>query len=191
MFYICYRYVNVKYEFIIFKKNNSVDNKDDMMHTEDEYEVRVRVKTLADASKIIQALDTAGYKDVEMGTPRAHFPTEMFGRMAEAARGRRHYLWINRLILRALYRLGAVDREHGVEIDKVVKEMKKNPESVNLAQHSSNGILSRTVTMVAHAILAEKHGWVSYDPGQTPRRFWLTEKGIEKAKIDVTEIKDH
>lgn len=147
------------------------------MYAEDVYEVRVRVKTLADASKVIQMLDTAGYKEVEMGPPRGHFPGEMFARMALTARGR-----LNKMILRALYRLGAVDREHGVEINKVIEEMKKDPESANLARGPPEGVLSRTVTMVAHAILAEKHGWVSYDQKQTPRRFWLTEKGIEKAK---------
>jgi len=147
------------------------------MRVEDAYEVRVKVKTLTDASKVIQILDTAGYKEVEMGPPRGHFPAEMFARMVMTTRGR-----LNKMILRALYRLGAANEEHGVEIDKVVEEMKRDPESANLARCSSEGVLSRTVTMVTHAILVEKHGWVSYDRKQTPRKFWLTEKGIEKSK---------
>ena len=147
------------------------------MNIEDVYEVRVRVKSLADASKVIQVLDTAGYEKVEMGPAREHFPAEKFARIAEAMRGR-----LNKMILGALYRLGAMDREHGVVIDKVVDEMREDSESANLARGSPEGVLTRTVTMVAHAILAEKHGWVNYDSKQTPRKFWLTEKGIEKAK---------
>jgi len=144
-----------------------------MVQVEGIYEIRVRVKTLADASKIIQWLDTAGYKELEMGPPRPPlpprppFPEEMGGRL-------------NKIILGALYRLGAVDKEHGVEVDKVVEEMKKDPEFGDHVRWSPEGIIARTVAMVAPAILAEKHGWVSYDPAQTPRRFWLTQKGIEE-----------
>ena len=147
------------------------------MRVEDTYEIRIKVKTLTEASKVIQILDAAGYKGVEMGPPREHFHPEMFARMVMATRG--HF---NRMILRALYRLGAVDEDHGVDIDKVIEEMRRDPESSNLARCSSEGILSRTVRMVTHAILVEKHGWVSYDRKQIPRKFWLTEKGIEKSK---------
>lgn len=153
------------------------------MQAETQYEVRVRVRTLSDASKIIQILDTAGYKDVEMGPPRGPFPAEMFAKLAEATRGR-----LNKMILRALHRLGAVDKEHGVEVDKVVDEMKKDSQTGDLARCSPEGILARTVAMIAPAVLAEKHGWVSYDPRQTPRRFWLTEKGIEEAKSNSERL---
>ncbi len=143
------------------------------------YEVKVRAKTLAEALKIIQLLDTSGYKEVEMGPPRPP-PTGMITRMAYHFRGR-----LNKIILRALHRLGAVDREHGVEADKLVGEMKRDTISGYYVRSSSEGIISRTVTMVCSAILAEKHGWVSYDLEQTPRIFWLTEKGIEKARSSI------
>ena len=147
------------------------------MQTEFNYEIRVKLNTLADASKVIQILDVAGYKEIEMGPPRGHFPGEILAKMVKATRG--HH---NRMILRALYRLGAIDRERGVEIDKVIEEMKKDLESVNLSQGHPEGVLSRTVTMVTSAILAEKHGWVNYDKKQMPRKFWLTNNGIEKSK---------
>lgn len=149
------------------------------MQAEGLYEIRVRVKTLGDASKIIQILDEAGYREVEMGPPRGPWPTELSTRMAETVRGR-----LNKMILRALHRLGALDKEHAVDADKIVEEMKKDRESGGLVQCSPEGILTRTVAMIAPAILAEKHGWVSYDAEQTPRRFWLTKIGIQEARSE-------
>ena len=147
------------------------------MQSEYHYEIRVKVNTLADASKAIQILDMAGYKEVEMGPPRGHFPGEILAKMVKATRGR-----LNKMILSALCRLGAVDSEHAAEIDKVIEEMKNDLESANLAKGHPEGVLLRTVTMVTPAILAEKHGWVNYDKKQMPRKFWLTENGIEKLK---------
>ncbi|MFQ6135016.1 MAG: hypothetical protein ACE5KU_04290 [Nitrososphaerales archaeon] len=153
------------------------------MRAGERYEVRVRVKTLSEASKVIQTLDELGYRDVEMSLPRGPWPTGMFAKIAETVRGR-----LNKMILRALYRLGASDKEHGVEVDKIVEEMRNDPESGGLVQCSPEGILTRTVAMIAPAILAEKHRWVSYGPEQTPRRFWLTEKGIKEAKVKMKRI---
>jgi len=146
------------------------------VQAEGSYEVRVRAKTLSDVLKIIRALDTAGYKDVEMGRPRRLFPPQADGKIFEAIRGR-----LNKIILRALYRLGALDEKHGVEIERVIEEMRKDPDCGELLRYAPEGILVRTVAMLSHAILAERHGWVGYIPGQT-RRFWLTDKGIEEAQ---------
>lgn len=147
------------------------------MQSERLYEVRVRIRTLAEASKVIRVLDDAGYKDVEMGPAQGPFAPAMVAGIAEVLRGH-----LNKIILGALNRLGAVDREHGVEIDKIVEEMKNDADSGELVRRSPEGIVIRTVAMVSTAILAERRGWVSYDPQQTPRRFWLTEKGAEEAK---------
>jgi len=151
------------------------------MQTEGVYEVRVRVKTLADASKIIQLLDSSGYRDVAMGPPGAPlgrpFHPETFAKMGLLVRGR-----LNKTILRALYRLEAVDREHGVEVSRILEEMKKDSEVGEFVLCLPEGVLTRTVAMITPAVLAGKHEWVSYDPGQAPLRFWLTEKGIKEAK---------
>jgi len=71
--------------------------------------------------------------------------TEMFTKMAETIRGR-----LNKMILRAMHRLGASDKEHAVEADKIVKEIKKDPESGGLVQCSPEGILLRTVVICWH-----------------------------------------
>lgn len=169
---IRYRYVNVKSTLIDLS-----DVEDGGMITEGPYEIRVRVKTLADTMKIIQLLDSAGYRDVEMGPPMRPFPPRMFARMAETVRGR-----VNKVVLRAIQCLGAVDKDHGVTVDKIVKEMKRDPEFGDMVRCSPEGVLERTVAMIAPAVLAERHGWVSYDPGQFPRRFWLTPEGIRELK---------
>jgi len=142
------------------------------------YEVRVKVKTLSEASKIIQILDEAGYRDVEMGPPRAPHHTAMLAKMAETVRGR-----VNRMILRAMHRLGALNREHAVDAERIVEEMKNDPESGGLVKCSHHeGVLTRTVAMIASSILAEKYGWVGYDPDCAPRRFWLTDKGVREVE---------
>jgi len=147
------------------------------MQVEGHYEVRVKAKNLADASKIIQILDEAGYREVEMGPPRPPLPTEAIVRAAEVVRGR-----FNEAILKALRELGATDKEHASSVEEVIAQMKKNPEFAGLFECTPQGILSRTINMIASAILADKHGLVSYDEKQVPRKFWLTKKGTAKAE---------
>lgn len=153
------------------------------METENEYEIRVRVKTLTDVSKIIQMLDKAGYKNVEMGHPRPLLSIEEVRKGIEVMKG--HF---NEAILMALSELNAVDREHAVDVEKIVQQMDKNPEFRDLLRAharvrcASKGVLSRTVTMIASAILADRYGLVSYDVSHVPRIFWLTKKGLEQVK---------
>jgi hypothetical protein len=141
---------------------------------ENVYEIRVKVGSLTDVSKIIQILDEAGYKDVEMG-PIAGASEVMKGHFNEA-------------ILRALHELDATDKKHAVDIEKIILQMRQIPKFRELLRvHgrmrcASKGVLDRTVTMIASAILADKYGWVSYDATQAPRKFWLTKKGLEHVK---------
>ena len=139
------------------------------------YEVRVKVKTLADASKIIQILDEAGYREVEMGPPRPPLPIEPMARAAEVMRGR-----FNMAILKALQELGATDKEHASSVEEIIAQMGKDPKFAELLECMPQGILSRTINMIASGILADKHGLVSYDEREVPRKFWLTGKGAQK-----------
>jgi len=148
-----------------------------LIQAENQYEVRVKVKTLSDASKIIQMLGEIGYKDVEMGPPRPAFPMEAVAKAAEAMKGR-----FNEAILRALYELKATDKEHAADVERIIVQLKKNPEFAGLLECTSEGILSRTITMIASAILADKSGLVSYDATQIPKKFWLTKKGVEQVE---------
>lgn len=149
------------------------------MQSEESYEIRVRVRTLAEASRVIGLMDGAGYRDVEM----VSFRGSVFGgspvvaNFAEALKGH-----LNRIIVKAMFRLGAVNRESGVEVHKIVEEMKRDSASGEFVRLAPEGILTRTVSMVSAAILADRHEWLSYSPQQTPRRFWLTEKGVEVAQ---------
>jgi hypothetical protein len=123
-----------------------------------------------------------------MGRPSL-FPREQVG-AAEVMKG--HF---NEAILTALRELNAVDREHAVDVEKIVLQMNKNPKFRDLLRAharlrcASKGILSRTVTMIASAILAAKYGLVSYDVSHVPRRFWLTKKGLEQVKRQKHERK--
>jgi hypothetical protein len=153
------------------------------LEIENGYEIRVRVKTLTEASKIIQMLDNAEYKNVEMGRPRPMFLREDVRRATEVMKGQ-----FNKAILMALRELNAVDREYAVDVEKIVLQMDKNPEFRGLLRAharvrcASKGVLSRTVTMIASAILADRYGLVSYDMSHVPRRFWLTKKGLEQVE---------
>lgn len=154
------------------------------MQTENEYEIRVRVRTLAEVSEVLQMLDKAGYKNVEMGPPRPLLPTEEMRRAAEVVKG--HF---NEAILRALRELKATDKEHAADVERIILQMKRNPEFRDLLRAharlrcASKGVLYRTVTMIASAILADKYGLVSYDATQLPKKFWLTKKGLEQTKM--------
>lgn len=158
------------------------------LQEENIYEVRVKVKTLAEVSELLQLLDKVGYKDVEMGAPRPLFLMEGRRKFTEVAKGR-----FNKLILRALHELGATDREHAIEIRKIIQQMGKNSEFKDLLQAhharlqcTSKGILARTVAMITSAILADKYGWVQYDATQAPKKFWLTKRGLEQKIYEET-----
>jgi hypothetical protein len=157
------------------------------LQIEDIYEIRVKVKTLAEVSEVIRMLGKAGYKDVEMGPPRPLFLMKDKRGAAEVTKGR-----FNELILRALHDLGATDKEHAVDVEKIIQQMKQNPEFRDLLKAhahlrcASKGILTRTVTMITSAILADKHGLVHYDATQTPKKFWLTRKGSNKQRRKET-----
>jgi len=147
------------------------------MRAEVPYEVRVKVKTLADVSKIIHILDDAGYRDVEMGPPRPMLPFAAMARAAGVVRGR-----FNKVILKALQELGATSKEHASSAEEIIEHLRKNPEFAGLLECAPPGILIRTVNMIASATLADRHEMVSYDEEQVPRRFWLTRKGLERSR---------
>jgi DNA-directed RNA polymerase specialized sigma54-like protein len=138
------------------------------------YEIRVRVRTLTDVSKIIQILDERGYRNIEM---------EPITEATEIMKGR-----FNEAILMALQELDATDKKHAINVEKIILQMRQIPKFRELlSAHGrmrciSKGVLNRTVTMIASAILADKYGWVSYDATQVPRKFWLTKKGLEHIK---------
>ncbi len=146
-----------------------------MLNLDDKYEIRIKVKTLADVSKILMMLDKAGYRDVEVGPPLPRFPIEVIKRTAEVMRGR-----FNEAILKALYELRAADKESAVDVEKIIEQMGKNRDFAELLKCTPLGVLKRTVTMIASAILADKYGLVIYDDKQTPKKFWLTKKGLEQ-----------
>ncbi|MEE9586264.1 MAG: hypothetical protein V3W09_05110 [Nitrososphaerales archaeon] len=143
------------------------------MH-ENRYEVRVKIKDLAEATKVIQMLGDAGYKDVEMSSSRTFWPRDHITHM-EAHRG-----YFKRMILNAMSDLKALDRKRAVSVDDIVEKMKSSTElDLNRCSH---GVLTRTVSMITPAVLASRYGWVEVDDSKTPRRFWLTEAGVKAAE---------
>ncbi|MFQ6134723.1 MAG: hypothetical protein ACE5KU_02765 [Nitrososphaerales archaeon] len=142
---------------------------------ENGYEVRVKVRDLAGATKIIQMLSDAGYTDVEMGSSRTFWPRDHMNRM-EAYRG-----YFKRMILKAMLDLNALDRKRAVSVDDIVGKIRSGTE-LHLHRCSREGVLTRTVSMITSAVLAGRYGWVEVDGSKTPRRFWLTEAGVKAAK---------
>ncbi len=135
----------------------------------------MKAEDLADARKIIQILDDAGFSEIEMGPFRTFWPRDHMSHM-EAYRG--HF---KRMILKTMLDLKAFDRKRSVGVGDIVKKIKSGAEH-NLSFCSHEGVLTRTVSMIASAVLAGKYGWVEVDGPKASRRFWLTEAGVKAAK---------
>jgi hypothetical protein len=149
------------------------------------YEVRVVVANLDDASNLLRVLNEAGYSQVSMGQPVSgggHVADGIFER-AKSSLNR-----LNDWIMIALSKSEANDKTHGISADKIVSALQGMPETGDLFNSRGEGIVSRTVSMVASSVLADKLGWVDYEKKQ-PRVFWLTPAGEKKAKLLVGDNK--
>ena len=143
------------------------------------YEVKVVVPTLDEASSLLKVLGERGYSQVSMGPPAQTNPTPS-GVLLDQAKSSLNRM--NDLIVSALYKLGAIERGKGATAEKIVGVLKSLPEAKDLFGSHSEGIVSRTVSMVASSVLGGKFSWVSYEKS-TPRRFWLTAEGVKKARL--------
>ena len=143
------------------------------------YEVKVLVPTLEDASSLLKVLGEKGYDKVSMGLPIQAGPA-LTGDLLDQAKSSLNKM--NNWILAALYTLGATEKGKAATAEKIVGAMKDLPEAGALFGSRGQGVVSRTVSMVASSVLGSKFSLVVYDKA-TPRRFWLTAKGAKKARI--------
>jgi hypothetical protein len=148
------------------------------------YEVRVLVSTLDDASKLLKVLEQEGYSQVSMGQPSTGAPvhTEALLDRAKSSLNK-----LNDWIVISLYKAGAVDKAHATTTDKVVSVLRILPDARELIETRGEGIVSRTVSMVASAVVGDKMALAAYEKTQ-PRKFWLTQEGVKKAKLLVGEM---
>lgn len=93
---------------------------------------------------------------------------------------------MNDWILMSLHKAAATDKASRVTAEKVVGVLRSMPETKSLLVARSEGILSRTVSMVASSVLGDKLSWVGYEKAN-PRKFWLTEEGEARAKLLLGE----
>lgn len=89
---------------------------------------------------------------------------------------------LNNWVVIALYKLDATEKGKGATAEKIVGVLKGLPETGGLFDSHSEGAVSRTVSMIASAVLGDMFSWVAYEKTQ-PRGFWLTQEGVEKARL--------
>lgn len=93
---------------------------------------------------------------------------------------------LNDWIVMAMYKAGATDKAHATTSDKVVRALQTLPDARELIGSRGEGIVSRTVSMVASAVVGDKMSLVAYEKTQ-PRKFWLTADGVRKARLLLGE----
>jgi len=142
------------------------------------YEVRVLVSTLDDATSLLKVLSERGYSQVSMGPPASALPVPT-GATLDSAKSSLNRM--NNWIVSALYRVGATSKGKGATAEKIVGALKSLPEAEGLIGSRGEGVVSRTVSMVASSVLGGKFSWVAYEETK-PRRFWLTQDGVKKAR---------
>lgn len=143
------------------------------------YEVRVLVPTLGEASSLLKVLGEKGYDKVSVGPPAQAGPAPT-GELLDQAKSSVNKM--NNWILAALHRLGATEKGKAATAEKIVGAMKDLPEAGALFGSRTQGVVSRTVSMVASSVLGSKFSLVVHDSA-TPRRFWLTTEGAKKARL--------
>jgi hypothetical protein len=149
-----------------------------MSNDAQEYEVKVVVHSLDEAGRLMKVLGDHGFRGVSMSGPSAsHSVAANSYRDSRAALAN-----FNELIIGALRRAGAVDRRSAATVEQMVEALKTLRSAEGVFRSRPEGVVSRTVSMVASAVLADKYSWVAYDP-EEPRRFWLTERGLERARL--------
>lgn len=144
------------------------------------YELKVAIPSLEDASKLMKILAENGFNDVSMirlDEDQSHSQHHSEWARASSAFGR-----FNELILASLYKAGARSETKSVTIEQIIQSLKEIRGGREILESKGEGIVSRTVSMVASAVLGNKYGWVSYKDTE-PRRYWLTEKGLEHTGI--------
>ena len=143
------------------------------------YEVKVLVPTLEEASSLLKILGEKGYDKVSMGPPAQAGPAPT-GVLLDQAKSSLNKM--NNWILAALHKLGATEKGKAATAEKIVDAMQDLPEAGALFEARGQGVVTRTVSMVASSVLGSKFSIVAYDK-TTPRKFWLTAEGVKKARL--------
>lgn len=146
------------------------------------YEIRVAVNSLDQASQLMKILAENGFDEVSMARPFAQDDQSHHRAHSELARSGNALGRFNELILASLYRSGARSKSRSVTIEEIVENMKQIRGGQEIMESKGEGIISRTISMVASAVLGNKYGWVAYEDTE-PRKYWLTEKGLEHTGI--------
>jgi hypothetical protein len=158
-----------------------------MMHEPSEhlrpfYEVKVMVASLEEAAQLMKLLAANGYSNVSMSQSETRSARSLNAVGSSWARSSSAFGRFNELILASLYRAGADSKSKSVTIEQIVANLKELRGGQEMLEARGEGIISRTVSMVASAVLANKYGWVGYEDTE-PRRYWLTESGLEHTGI--------
>lgn len=143
------------------------------------YEVRVLVPTLEDASGLLKVLGEKGYDKVSMGTPAQAGPAPT-GMLLDQAKSSLNKM--NNWIMAALYKLDATEKGKATTAEKIAGAMQDLPEAGALFESRGQGVVTRTVSMVASSVLGSKFSLVACSKG-TPRKFWLTAEGVKRARL--------
>ena len=148
------------------------------------YEVRVVVPSLEEGSKLLALLGERGYRQVSMGSPSQQTQALNSPQKFDIAKANLNKL--NNWILISLYKVRATEKANRVTAEKIVAGLQTLPETKNLFIARSEGVVSRTVSMVASAVLGDKLSWVAYEK-EKPRRFWLNQEGKKQAELLLGE----
>jgi 2-keto-3-deoxy-galactonokinase len=146
------------------------------------YSVKVNVDSLDHASRLLKLLEENGYEDVSMDRLLSSEDNSS-GQHAEWVRSSNAFGRFNELILTSLFRAGATKKNSSVTIDEIIENMKGLSAGREMLERRGEGVVSRTISMVASAVLGNKYGWIAYDDEKEPRRYWLTQKGLEHTGV--------
>ncbi len=145
------------------------------------YSVKVKVDSLDHASRLLKLLEENGYEDVSMERLSSSDDNSV-RQHAEWARSSNAFGRFNELILASLFRAGATNQKVSVTIEEIIENMRGLGGGQEMLEKRGEGVVSRTVSMVASAVLGNKYGWVANDESE-PRRYWLTETGLEHTGV--------
>lgn len=138
------------------------------------YNIEIKVTTLDEVAKVVQSMKNAGFADFSVS------PRRLISDMEEELRkkqSKRH----NNFILASLYYAKAFNEKSAKTIEEILDIGTKNLPTQTRITADNEGIARRTMNMIATVVLADKHKLIKYTNTE-PKKFWLTNIGIEPAK---------
>lgn len=146
------------------------------------YNIELSVTSLADVQKMVDTMKKMGFVDFSIMAKHQVNPAE------EYEWKKRKIKRYNNFILASLSFAKAVDEKSALTADEILEVGINNLPTFLPVTPLNQGVVGRTINMLATVTLANKRGQVKYTKTE-PKKFWITPEGEEVVQKDLVKDK--